>query len=256
MKKCLSLLLAGVTLVSLCACNTTPDTSEGRVDTTATTTTTQPVKMDLPDHFLAVMRSEQTFVMDKTYFNGEAITLSHLLGKYDIDSINRYTLVDMDADDVPELVIAFNSQDDKLVIKKDGNNYYGHLYGMRGMYQLNQDGTYHWNSNAGKIHGCSRVRFNGTQRVETELWREELKEDDTFDFFVDGKAVTEDAYLATTANIAPEVTWVDWDESSIITTFKTDGTAMTDAELFAVQINGGILPRAITASVDFSDVEE
>ena len=43
----------------------------------------------------------------------------------------------------------------------------------------------------------------------------------------------------------------------------TDGEALVtgfasyeSAELFAAQINGGILPRAITASVDFSDVEE
>lgn len=172
----------------------------------------QSVKMDLPDDFLAVLQGEQAFVIDKDFFNGEAITLSRLLGKYDLDSIRRYTLVDMDTDNVPELVIAFNSQDDKLVIKKDGNNYYGHLYGFRGMYQLNQDGTYLWNKNAGKIHGCSRVRFNGTQRVETELWWEELNEDGTFNFFVDGKAVTKEEYLTVTAKLADEVPWAEWED--------------------------------------------
>ena len=175
-------------------------------------TATQPVKIDLPDDFLAVLQGEQAFVMDKDFFNGEAITLSRLLGKYDLDSIRRYTLVDMDADNVPELVIAFNSQDDKLVIKKDGNNYYGHLYGFRGMYQLNQDGTYLWNTKAGTVRGCSRVRFNGTQRVETELWWEELNEDGTFNFFVDGKAVTKEKYLTATAKLADEVPWAEWED--------------------------------------------
>ena len=217
MRKWLAAMLCAVLLLSLCGCNNAPDAvgdgggTTTTTSTTTTSTTTQSNKIDLPTDFLAVLQSQQTFVMDKVFFNGEAITLSNLLGRYHLDAIDRYTMVDMDADNVPELVIAFCSQDDKLVIKKDGNNYYGHLYGMRGMYQLNQDGSYHWNSNAGKIHGCSRVQFDGTRRIETDLWWEELKEDDTFRFFVDGKAVTEDVYLAASAVAAPEVAWADWE---------------------------------------------
>ena len=201
-----------------------------------TDSTAQTVTIDLPDHFLAVMQNNQTLVMDKDYFGGEAITLSRLLNQYD-DHIGQYTLVDMDGDDAPELVVQFRSLNYNVVIRKDGNRYYGYLFGIRAMQSIHTDGTFYWAGGAGYT-GCSRLKFNGETYETVELWR--MDEDASHgNYYVDGKAVTKEAYLAATAKAAPEVAWAEWDESlssgttAPITT-KTDGTAMTDAELLAL----------------------
>lgn len=183
----------------------------------------QSVKIDLPAHFLAVMQDKQTFVMDKYFFNGEAITLSRLLEKYN-DHIGQYTLVDMDADSVPELVVQFRSSYDNLVIRKDGDHYYGYLFGIRAMQDIRTDGTFSWAGGAGYI-GCSRLRFNGVQYETVELWHKD--EGYSYgNYYVDGKAVTKEAYLAATANPAPEVAWAEWDEtqqgSNVITYIPYD----------------------------------
>jgi len=175
--------------------------------------TTQSVQIDLPDHFLTVMQDKQTFVMDKTHFNGEAITLSRLLEEYN-DHIGSYTLVDMDGDDVPELVVQFRSSYDNLVIRKDGNHYYGYLFGVRAMQDIRTDGTFSWTGGAGYI-GCSRLRFNGVQYETVELWHKD--EGYSYgNYYVDGKAVTKEAYLAATANPAPEVAWAEWDDGNYV----------------------------------------
>lgn len=199
--------------------------------------TTQTDKIDLPDHFLAVLQNKQTFVMDKNHFNGEAIILSRLLDEYD-DHIGRYTLVDMDEDDLPELVIQFRSLNYNLVIKKDGNHCYGYLFGIRAMRSIHTDGTFDWAEGAGHT-GCSRLRFSGDTYEIVELWH--MDEDDSHgNYYVNGKTVTKDKYLAATANQASEVVWAEWDESlsgsstTTTTTSKTDGTTMTDTELLAL----------------------
>lgn len=201
-----------------------------------TDSTAQTVTIDLPDHFLAVMQNTQTFVMDKDYFGGEAITLSRLLNQYD-DHIGQYTLVYMDGDDAPELVVQFRSLNYNVVIRKDGNRYYGYLFAIRAMQNIHTDGTFYWAGGAGYT-GCSRLKFNGETYETVELWR--MDEDASHgNYYVDGKAVTKEAYLAATAKTAPEVAWAEWDESlssgtTVPITTKTDGTAMTDADLLAL----------------------
>lgn len=94
----------------------------------------------------------------------------------------------------------------------------------------------------------------------------------SFDDWVVDLTLTEEG-TATLSDVTQQLTpvhgtlpvWMDW---QVISTARieaplTDGKLRINAfsyaesaELFAAQINGGILPRAITASVDFSDVEE
>ena len=120
----------------------------------------------------------------------------------------------MDADSVPELVVQFRSSYDNLVIRKDGNHYYGYLFGIREMNDIRTDGTFSWAGGAGYI-GCSRLRFNGVQYETVELWHKD--EGYSYgNYYVDGKAVTKEAYLAATANQAQMVVWAEWDDGNYV----------------------------------------
>lgn len=166
---------------------------------------------NLPDYFLAVLQNKQAFVMDENHFNGEAIILSRLLEEYD-DYIGQYTLVDMDEDDVPELVVQFRSFNFNLVIRKDGNNYYGYLFSIRAMHSIRTDGTFSWAEAAGYT-GCSRLRFNGDTYQIVKLWHmDEYYSHGSY--YIGGEEVTKEAYLAATVNQAPLVTWVEWKKST------------------------------------------
>ena len=83
-------------------------------------------------------------------------------------------------------------------------------------------------------------------------------------FTADGAEILSNTTKRLAATRGSLAIWMDWQIVSTPQVVQpiTDGEALiTDfasyesAGLFAAQINGGILPRAITASVDFSDAE-
>lgn len=154
--------------------------------------------------FVTVLDNKQSFASF-----GETYYLSDLLSQYD-DEISRYAVVDMDGDDKPELVLEFDSMNFLLVLKKDSDSYYGHLFSFRSMYYIDTDGHCYWNSSANE-RGCSRIRFEGDAYEWTDLWRQEDNADHSATYYyVDGKSVSEEYYRSVTSTVKEEVQWYAW----------------------------------------------
>ncbi|MBR2319734.1 MAG: hypothetical protein IKA50_02970 [Clostridia bacterium] len=222
MKKWLCVLLAGVLLMGMTACKDTPNKSKSNGTTTTSdtaTTTTINQSSILSTYFTAVLEDKQTFVYD-----GEEVSLSHLRAHYKTD-INRYTLVDMDDDKQPEMAVDFAGGQFVLVLHKNGEVCYGYLFGFRSMYQINTDGSCYWNNSAGE-YGCARIRFTGETYEWTELWHVERSDDssDADIYYVNGKAVSEEDFVAATAEEKEEVEWVLWADAPADTTTTTTAT--------------------------------
>ena len=164
-------------------------------------------KMDYVHHvpvaLQPVVGNRQTFI-----YQGKSILLSDLLSQYD-DEIGRYAVVDMDGDNGLELAVEFNSLQFILILKKEADAYYGYLFSFRNMYQINTDGSFHWNTSAGNF-GCSRIQLSGGTSEETELWHVERDGNDVSAYYVEGKKVTETQFESLTAETKNEVLWYEW----------------------------------------------
>ncbi|MBQ4332590.1 MAG: hypothetical protein IJC33_02285 [Clostridia bacterium] len=214
MKKWLCVLLAGVLVLGLSACGGTPDVSSEDPSGDTTTTTLVQSTAGLPAHFAALLENQQQFSV-ASYFgdsNPLAYNLSSYLAKQQ-DTIRKYALLDMDGDGEQELILELDREEDKLIISKSGSSLYGYSFSLRGMYRIDCDGTFYWNSNAGKTYGCSKLQFAGSDYEEIELWRVEHGENDSYVCYVDDKAVSEDYFNSVTAEEKDEVDWVQWTDS-------------------------------------------
>ena len=219
MKKWLCVLLVGVLLFGLTACDNTSDKLKNSGTTTATTTTTNQ-SSSLSEYFTAVLEDKQTFVYD-----GAKVTLSHLLSDYKSD-INRYTLVDMDGDGQTEMVVDFVGGQFNLVLHKDDDACYGYLFGFRSMYQIHTDGSCYWNNSASD-YGCARLQFHGDSYEWIELWSTNLKDTDLY--YVNGKPASKEEYDAVASVEKKEVEWVKWNTTTTDTTTTTATTTQITA---------------------------
>lgn len=208
------------TTTTTAAQNKTTTTAQNKTNTSAqattttsaqnTTTTTMHVpSMDkMPTHFAALLENQQKFRVasyagDK---NPPAYVLSSYLAKRR-DSIQSYAILDMDEDGEQELILRLAAEEDKLIITKDGDSYFGFFFSLRGMYRINTDGTFNWNTNAGKTYGCSKLQFTGSDYEEIELWRVETAEDDSVVYYVNEEIVSE-ALFKSAAVQSDEIEWV------------------------------------------------
>ena len=220
MKKWVCFLVAGALLLSLTACGSKPDTSADDMaandnstttTTTATTTTTTmhiPFTEKLPSHFAALLENQQKFRV-ASYAgdrNPPAYVLSNYLAKRR-DSVQSYVILDMDENGEQELILKLGNEGDKLIISKNGDSYFGFFFSMRGMYRINTDGTFNWNTNAGKTYGCSKLQFTGSNYEEIELWRVETAEDGGVAYYVNEEIVSE-ALFKVAAIQSDEIEWL------------------------------------------------
>ena len=214
MKKWVCFVVAGVLLLTLTACGSTSDVSSenpsGDTTTTTTTTTTTPLVQStagLPAHFAALLENQQKFSV-ASYFgdsNPPSYNLSNYLAKRQ-DTIGNYALLDMNGDGEQELILELDREKDKLIISKSGSSLYGYFFRMRGMYRINIDGTFYWNTNAGKTYGCSKLQFTGSNCEQTELWRVENKEDGSVVYYVNEEVVSKALFESTTVQ-SDEIKW-------------------------------------------------
>ena len=71
-----------------------------------------------------------------------------------------FTVVDMDGDGVPEVVILYDPGELK-VFRVEGGTVYGYNFGYRAMMNLKKDGTFSW-SNGADSSGIGKQTFSGT----------------------------------------------------------------------------------------------
>ena len=233
---CVCLLTAGCTDGG----NTTGTPTDTAATTTTTTTTTQSLYADgLPAHFIEVLESRQPFTLER-YSDPMEVRLSSLLADYQ-DTIGRYTYVDMDGDDQPELIVEFATRNDLLVMKKDGASYYGFIFGFRSMYQINRDGTFYW-TNSAFVNGCARLSFDGDSYECTDLWSEDLKDsdDDEDRYYVNGEPVSKEDYLAAVEE-KEEVEWYLWENTAddtpdVLESAAVEGKVTADSAACSVSL--------------------
>jgi len=144
---------------------------------------------DMP--LLSVLYNNQPFYSYEGPYSGN---VKHTITDYHWD-IWRFTVVDMDGDRKNELAVEFDDGS-VLILWQDNGVVYGDLFGIHGMYKLFKNGTFLWNSNAGNIYGCSKLRFTEEGTQTTELWRVEHDGSGGFTCYVDDKQVSEAEYNA------------------------------------------------------------
>ncbi len=116
----------------------------------------------------------------------------------------KYSYVDMDNDNIDELAIELESGD-ILILRIDVESVIGFEFGMRGMYQINTDGSFLWNENTGNTYGCSRLEFTGKTYKTIELWRVENNESGFTAYYIDGKTATKEE--ADSLIVPPSINW-------------------------------------------------
>lgn len=125
-------------------------------------------------------------------------------------NIWKFARVDLDSDDKNEIAVMFEDGS-ILILRKDGNSVTGFDFGLHAMYQINKDGSYMWNENAGNTYGCSTLRFSDNACETVELWRVEHDGAGAATYYVDGKAVSQEAFQTASANNSQEsVVWTIW----------------------------------------------
>ena len=116
---------------------------------------------------------------NQQYFYDVSSKESMLLSEYKAEtdySVKKYTILDLNADRDPEMVLWLGHGTDDyagfLVLHRDGNTVYAHGFPYRGFNGLNGDGVYTSSSSAFNI-SILKLDFNGDTCTETVLARRE-----------------------------------------------------------------------------------
>jgi len=172
---------------------------------------------ELAETFIAILKNEEPFYHScYRHYPSEMgkIFLSDLLSEHEAN-IWKYSYVDMDSDNNEELVIALGNPFDTLILRKEGPSVFCLTVGHREMYQINLDGSFLWNSNAGMTNGCSRFSFSGCQYEAAELWRVENSESGPTKFYIKGEPVSseDEFYIKVKEWPSNAITWINWEDS-------------------------------------------
>ena len=125
-------------------------------------------------------------------------------------NIWQFASVDLDSDDKNEIAVMFEDGS-ILILRKEGNSVIGFDFDIHAMYQINRDGSYMWNANAGNTYGSSTLCFSDNAYETVELWRVEHDEAGTVTYYVDDKTVSQEVFQTASAKNSQEsVTWTLW----------------------------------------------
>ncbi|NLB43054.1 MAG: hypothetical protein GX815_12540 [Clostridiales bacterium] len=139
----------------------------------------------------------------------------------------HFTVLDMDGDEVPEVIIELVVGDDVQfyeILHYLNSEVYGYLRVLRGLMQLKTDATFTY-SNGAADNGISKVEFDSTGSIsDTVLGYSESSFDKgniTISYFVNDEPVTEEYYLLLLEeqDEKKEAMWYEFSEDSIETEF-------------------------------------
>lgn len=123
----------------------------------------------------------------------------------------RYAFVDMDGDKTDELAVMF-TDGSILILRIDGNLVRDYSFGLHAMYQINTDGTYFWNADAGETYGCDRLEFNGSEYKTVQLSRVEKNASGTVIYYINDEPVSKSAFekMSAAQGNKTSVSWISW----------------------------------------------
>jgi hypothetical protein len=103
-------------------------------------------------------------------YKGEYKTVSEYLKRYVNDPhifyIDKFTVLDMDGDSIPDVILNTQPGDDRLLLRYENGTVFGYAFGIRGLNRIMKDGTYSW-SNGAADSGDSKLKSSsGVLEVE------------------------------------------------------------------------------------------
>lgn len=217
MKKFLTVFI--ILSLVFCACQNsdiTPQPTPSPTEIATPTATPSPIESATPTalptaapiiSFESVAEPFRSILEDKQMFFSAARKENVKLSSC-YHNLWQYATIDLDADDTDEFALMLQDGD-VLILRKNADSVVGFDFSSHAMYQINKDGTYAWNSDAGKTYGCSRLQFAGNQCKSIELFRVEHSENDLITYFVAGVAVSETDFKNAQAKVNTEsIVWI------------------------------------------------
>lgn len=129
-------------------------------------------------------------------------------------SVSKYSVIDLNGDGVPELVLWLNRGTNEhvgfLVLYDKNNTVYAHLLYYREFSDLKEDGTFDFSSGVSN-HGIGRIDFEGDTYTIRKLAYCESADNQNVSYFVENKPVTKQAFDAyeNAQNSKPDAVWVE-----------------------------------------------
>ena len=153
---------------------------------------------ELKEPFLSVVKGEKSFRYGN--YNSYVTQFS--------EKISKVAIVDLDGDGKDEVVVRLQSQ--LIILRDTADGVIGLVCRHQAMNDINKDGTFYWNENAGLVYGCSSLTFTESSYTTTEHYRVEQGENGEVKYYVAGVKASETEYNAAAAKIAKDsVVWLD-----------------------------------------------
>ena len=127
---------------------------------------------DSREAFDAILKGETAFfdVAHQTYTLLNAYRLPYLQDTISANSCVEHTIVDMDNDCNPELLIK-NDIGDILILHQSSGNVCGFSFKYSSIDRIYEDGSFGWHDQSGTVYGCSTMIFADNSYTVKELWR-------------------------------------------------------------------------------------
>ena len=162
---------------------------------------------NLPEHYLNVILGKDSFRLDGEEIYINQYSISSL--SYDLDS---YSVVDMDGDGTVEVLLDSRMGDgDVIMLHYEDEVVYGYSFGFRSMYNVMTDGSFYWNTSAGRQYGAARFSsIDGEGFNYKELYRIEhdAENHDNYKIFIENIDATQEEFDEYQKSLCNEkVTW-------------------------------------------------
>lgn len=166
--------------------------------------------------FRSVLRNETSF----TFVPSQQTMTLQDFGKKDL--MTSFTVLDLEGDGVPELIVQAEGPYYSMILRYDGGLLFGYEIPYRGMMDLKADGTYCFSSGH-QDHGIGRASFT-EQGMETNklIWCQSVPTvNDIFptkcEWFANGKPATEEDLTKAYDSRAylEDVRWYDYNDEMI-----------------------------------------
>lgn len=134
--------------------------------------------------------------------------------------LSKFTIIDLDNDSIPEVVIQIDSSSDGWyeVLHYYNGTVYGYYFVYRAMESLKNDGTFIGSSGAAD-NDLLKISFSGNtlNQIRLAYSKSEFNENETVKYYIADKPVSESEFnaLMKNQNLKSDVTWYDFNNSNI-----------------------------------------
>ena len=211
----------------------------------------------------AVLLNEMTFC-DVSYPQNQHYTLKDKFSDWDSDYgdppfVERFAVVDMDGDGIPEVVLQFaNLQGDLAVLHYEDGTVYGFNFGYRsGLYDVKEDGI-HFGSSGAADNGYYRLAFNKDKYENIALAHTASGKDANGNYvvtcYIGEKEVTEEEYelFAEQLSKKKSATWYDFTGENIASLFPSKKVGSNTPEETLADVSEGTLSNLSEESPQYN----